>query len=51
MDGPAVARAIHKLYKDDTRLAAAQVPTPSICCLTAYNEPTFKHEAIAAGMD
>ena len=51
MDGPAVARAVRKLYKEDTRLAAARVPPPYICCVTAYNEPTFKKEAIAAGMD
>ena len=43
MDGPQVAKAI--------RLILNGIFEPVICCCTAYQEQTFKTNAMLAGMD
>eukprot|EP00353_Schmidingerella_taraikaensis_P018082 CAMPEP_0185621122 /NCGR_PEP_ID=MMETSP0436-20130131/56289_1 /TAXON_ID=626734 ORGANISM="Favella taraikaensis, Strain Fe Narragansett Bay" /NCGR_SAMPLE_ID=MMETSP0436 /ASSEMBLY_ACC=CAM_ASM_000390 /LENGTH=67 /DNA_ID=CAMNT_0028262091 /DNA_START=240 /DNA_END=440 /DNA_ORIENTATION=- len=47
MDGPQVARAVRKILEREVVVSER----PFICCCTAYSEPTFVKEALAAGMD
>ena len=47
MDGPRCVKQIRELL---TQLPASE-KRPRICCVTAYNETTFKSTAIGVGMD
>ena len=49
MDGPEVAKEIHRLYRESEHVTEAQIPY--ICCCTAYTDVQFKNIALASGMN
>lgn len=49
LDGPEVAMRIRRLFQSNPLLEEDAVPF--ICCCTAYDEASFKRQALAAGMD